>query len=68
MPRRESDLVSVHVRVWFGKHPIADYSDTDVVKAEAYACAMRRRFPSLVVTCNQPLPGGPEDVVVVIEQ
>ena len=67
MPRRESDLVQIRVRVWFGKHPIADHCETDIDKAEAFACAMRRRFPSLVVTCNRPLPSGPDDVVVVAE-
>ena len=65
MPRRDSDRL--HVQVWFGKHSIADYSNTDIVQAEAYACAMRRRLPSLRVTCNRSLPGGPADVVVVSE-
>lgn len=46
----------VRVQVWFGKHAIADHCETDVVLAARYASAMHRRFPSLRVTSNQPLP------------
>jgi hypothetical protein len=42
------------VRVWFGRHAIADYrAEADL--AERYAAAMARRFPGLRIT-NDPLP------------
>jgi hypothetical protein len=42
------------VRVWFGKHVIADYrADADL--AERYVAAMARRFVGLRIT-NEPDP------------
>jgi hypothetical protein len=42
------------VRVWFGKHVIADYrADADL--AERYVTAMARRFVGLRIT-NEPVP------------
>ena len=42
------------VRVWFGKHVIADYrADADL--AERYIAAMARRFVGLRIT-NEPIP------------
>lgn len=42
------------VRVWFGKHVIADYrADADL--AERYVAAMARRFVGLQIT-NDPIP------------
>ena len=41
------------VRVWFGSHPIADYT-AEVPLANRYEQAMRRRFAGLRVT-NDPL-------------
>jgi hypothetical protein len=40
------------VRVWFGDHPIFDYTGTPVA-AQRYEQAMRRRFVGLRVT-NEP--------------
>lgn len=47
------------VRVWFGKHPIADYC-ADEELALRYEAAMNRRFAGLRVT-NDPVPGEPSD-------
>lgn len=41
------------VRVWFGSHPIADYSAEPELAAR-YAAAMKRRFAGLRVT-DEPL-------------
>lgn len=47
------------VRVWFGEHPIADYTAGSALAAR-YESAMRRRFAGLRVT-NDPLPAKPSD-------
>ena len=41
------------VRVWFGEHPIFDYTSLPAA-AERYEHAMRRRFVGLRVT-NEPV-------------
>jgi hypothetical protein len=41
------------VRLWFGRHLIADYIG-DPASAARHEAAMRRRFPGLDIT-NQPL-------------
>ena len=41
------------VRLWFGRHPIADYIG-DPASADRHEAAMRRRFPGLEIT-NEPL-------------
>jgi hypothetical protein len=41
------------VRLWFGRHQIADYIG-EPSSAARYEAAMRRRFPGLDIT-NQPL-------------
>lgn len=42
------------VRVWFGRHVVADYrADADL--AERYVEAMSRRFAGLRIT-NEPVP------------
>ena len=41
------------VRLWFGRHQIADYIG-ELASAARYEAAMRRRFPGLDIT-NQPL-------------
>jgi hypothetical protein len=41
------------VRLWFGRHPIADYIGAPA-SAARHEAAMRRRFPDLEIT-NHPL-------------
>ncbi len=41
------------VRLWFGRHQIADYIG-EPASAARYEAAMRRRFPGLDIT-NHPL-------------
>jgi hypothetical protein len=41
------------VRLWFGRHVIADYIG-DPASADRHEAAMRRRFPGLEIT-NEPL-------------
>jgi hypothetical protein len=45
------------VRLWFGRHQIADYIG-EPSSAARYEAAMRRRFPGLDIT-NQPLADQP---------
>jgi len=49
------------VRLWFGRHQIADYIG-DPASAARHEAAMRRRFPGLEIT-NDPVPvsRGPAD-------
>jgi len=58
----------VRVRVWFGKHTIADYTATPNIAA-SYADAMGRRFAGLRVTTDplgpaeaSPAPGDPHQL------
>lgn len=53
-----SDTIELRrVRVWFGEHVIADYTN-DREHAERYAASMARRFAGLKVTTDPvPLPG-----------
>ena len=44
----------MRVRVWFGDHPIADYTAGEKL-AERYASSMQRRFACLRVT-SDPVP------------
>lgn len=46
------------VRVWFGAHPIADYT-AQAELAEQYADGMRRRFAGLRIT-SEPIGSPPE--------
>ncbi|WP_328990307.1 hypothetical protein OG394_29155 [Kribbella sp. NBC_01245] len=43
------------VRIWFGTHPIADYT-AEPALAKRYAEAMDRRFPSLRITTEPVVP------------
>jgi hypothetical protein len=43
------------VRIWFGEHPIADYT-AEPALAKQYAEAMDRRFPSLRITTEPVVP------------
>jgi hypothetical protein len=43
------------VRVWFGRHAIADYR-AEPALAERYAVAMRRPFVGLRVTVERSVP------------
>lgn len=45
------------VRVWFGDHPIADYS-AELELAARYAAAMKSRFAGLRITTD-PIPVDP---------
>lgn len=50
----EADPVDrIQVRVWFGEHTIANYTG-DCASALRYAAAMRRRFPSLQISTEEP--------------
>jgi hypothetical protein len=49
------------VQVWFGEHLIIDHTDEETTAA-TFEQAMRRRFPSLVVT-RQPIR--PSDALVL---
>jgi hypothetical protein len=44
------------VRVWFGEHPICDYS-ADTALANRYAATMSRRFSGLRITIDDVLNG-----------
>lgn len=46
------------VRVWFGRHVIADYR-ARCDRAQRYAAAMRRRFAGLEITID-PIVSGPD--------
>ncbi|HEY3561625.1 MAG TPA: hypothetical protein VGL05_29375 [Kribbella sp.] len=47
------------IRVWFGKHVIADHV-CDPASAAEYEAAMRRRFGSLRVTNDPAEPATPD--------
>lgn len=47
------------VRVWFGKHIIADHTDNPEA-AIRYQAAMTRRFASLRVTIEPPIAVAPD--------
>lgn len=52
------DSLQYSVRVMFGQHAISRYRG-DQPHAERYRAAMERRFPSLQVVSEPPLPALP---------